>query len=215
MLGRAMDQKIVLLGPPGSGKGTQTDKLCKELGLTKISTGDLLREAVRNDNPLGKKAKSFMDAGKLVPTDLVVDLIEEKLATVKGGVILDGFPRNLEQARMLDKIAKVDVAIDLKVDEESLVKRLTMRRTCKNCAAVYHLEFNPPKKPGVCDKCGGELFQRSDDTEQVVRERLKVYKESTLPLTEYYASKGILKTVDGDGAIEQVYQRLLAVIKPK
>jgi adenylate kinase len=215
MLGRAMDLKIVLLGPPGSGKGTQTDKLCAELGLTKISTGDLLREAVRNNTTLGAKAKSFMDTGKLVPTDLVVDLIKEKLKTVKGGVILDGFPRNLDQAKMLDSIAKVDTAIDLKVDEESLVKRLTMRRTCKNCSAVYHLEFNPPKKAGVCDKCGGELFQRSDDTEKVVRERLKVYKESTLPLTEYYAKKGILKTVDGDGAIDQVYKRVLRAVRSK
>jgi len=209
-----MDLKIVLLGPPGSGKGTQTEKLCAELGFIKISTGDLLREAVRNGTPLGIKAKGFMDAGKLVPNDLVVDLIKEKIRSVKGGVILDGFPRNLEQAQMLDRITRVDLAIDLEVNEEKLVKRLTMRRTCKNCNAVFHLEFNPPKVAGRCDKCGGELFQRSDDTEKTVRERLRVYKESTLPLTEYYKKKGILKTVDGEGDIAVVYERLLKAVKP-
>ena len=210
-----MDQKIVLMGPPGSGKGTQTERLCAELVFTKISTGDLLREAVRQGSPLGLKAKGFMDAGKLVPNELVIDLIKEKMKTVKGGVILDGFPRNLEQAQMLDKITKVDLAIDLQVNEENLVKRLTMRRTCKNCAAVFHLEFNPPKVAGKCDKCGGELYQRTDDTEKTVRERLRVYKESTLPLVEYYKRKSVLKTVDGEGDIAEVYVRLAKVVKGK
>lgn len=210
-----MDRKIVLMGPPGSGKGTQTERLCAELVFTKISTGDLLREAVRQGSPLGLKAKGFMDAGKLVPNELVIDLIKEKMKTVKGGVILDGFPRNLEQAQMLDKITKVDLAIDLQVNEENLVKRLTMRRTCKNCAAVFHLEFNPPKVAGRCDKCGGELYQRTDDTEKTVRERLRVYKESTLPLVEYYKRKSVLKTVDGEGDIAEVYVRLAKVVKGK
>jgi adenylate kinase len=210
-----MDRKIVLMGPPGSGKGTQTERLCAELGFTKISTGDLLREAVRQGSPLGFKAKGFMDAGKLVPNELVIDLIKEKMKTVKGGVILDGFPRNLEQAQMLDKITKVDLAIDLQVNEENLVKRLTMRRTCKNCAAVFHLEFNPPKVAGKCDKCGGELYQRTDDTEKTVRERLRVYKESTLPLVEYYKRKDVLRTVDGEGDIAEVYVRLAKVVRGK
>ncbi|MCX6652903.1 MAG: adenylate kinase [Methanomassiliicoccales archaeon] len=210
-----MDQKIVLMGPPGSGKGTQTERLCAELVFTKISTGDLLREAVRQGSPLGLKAKGFMDAGKLVPNELVIDLIKEKMKTVKGGVVLDGFPRNLEQAQMLDKITKVDLAIDLQVNEENLVKRLTMRRTCKNCAAVFHLEFNPPKVAGRCDKCGGELYQRTDDTEKTVRERLKVYKESTLPLVEYYKRKNVLKTVDAEGDIAEVYVRLAKAVKGK
>ncbi len=210
-----MDQRIVLMGPPGSGKGTQTERLCAELKLTKISTGDLLREAVRLGTPLGLKAKSFMDAGKLVPNDLVIDLIKDKMKSVKGGVILDGFPRNLEQAEMLDKITKVDMAIDLQVDEEKLVKRLTLRRTCRNCASVYHLEFNPPKVEGKCDKCGGELYQRSDDTEKTVRERLRVYKESTFPLIEYYRKKGILKAVDGEGDIGVVFDRIVKAIKSK
>jgi adenylate kinase len=206
---------IVILGPPGSGKGTQTERLCAELGFTKISTGDLLREAVRAGTPLGVKAKGFMDAGKLTPNDLVMDLIRDKLKNVKGGVILDGFPRNLEQAEMLEKIAKIDMAIDLEVNEDKLVKRLTMRRTCKNCNAVFHLEFNPPKVAGKCDKCAGELFQRTDDTEKTVRERLRVYKESTLPLTNYYAKKGILKRIEGEGDIGAIYQRIVKAIKAK
>lgn len=209
----SMDKTIVLLGPPGSGKGTQTEKMCSELKLTKISTGDLLREAVRNNTPLGIQAKSYMDAGKLVPNDLVIALVKEKMANVRGGVILDGFPRSLEQAEMLDRISKVDVVVDIQVNEENLVKRLTLRRTCKSCNAVYHLEFNPPKKKDVCDKCGGELFQRSDDTEKTVRERLRVYKEQTLPLTEYYSKKGILYKIDGEGDIDTVYNRILQVIK--
>lgn len=210
-----MDLKIVLLGPPGSGKGTQTERLCSELELTKISTGDLLREAVRNNTPLGAKAKSFMDAGKLVPNDLVVDLVKEKMKSLKGGVILDGFPRSLEQAQLLDRFAKIDLVIDIVVNEEKLIKRLTMRRTCKDCSGVYHLEYNPPKDEDKCDKCGGPLFQRSDDTERTVRERLRVYKESTLPLTKFYKEKGILKQVDGEGDISEVYQRILKVIRSK
>ncbi|MEM0449413.1 MAG: adenylate kinase [Methanomassiliicoccales archaeon] len=209
----SMDKTIVLLGPPGSGKGTQTEKLCSELKLTKISTGDLLREAVRNNTPLGIQAKTYMDAGKLVPNDLVIALVKEKMANVRGGVILDGFPRSLEQAEMLDRIAKVDIVVDIQVNEENLVKRLTLRRTCKSCNAVYHLEFNPPKNKDVCDKCGGELFQRSDDTEKTVRERLRVYKEQTLPLTDYYFKKGILYKVDGEGDINTVYNRILQAIK--
>ncbi|MDD1746684.1 MAG: adenylate kinase [Methanomassiliicoccales archaeon] len=210
-----MDLKIVLLGPPGSGKGTQTERLCSELKLTKISTGDLLREAVRNDTPLGAKAKGYMDAGRLVPNDLVVDLVREKLKAVKGGVILDGFPRSLEQAQLLDKFAKIDLVIDINVNEEALVKRLTMRRTCKDCAGVYHLEYNPPREEDKCDRCHGPLYQRTDDTEKTVRERLRVYKESTLPLTKFYHEKGILRKVDGEGDISTVYQRILKAIKAK
>ncbi|MDD1746385.1 MAG: adenylate kinase [Methanomassiliicoccales archaeon] len=210
-----MDLKIVLLGPPGSGKGTQTERLCSELKLTKISTGDLLREAVRHNTPLGTKAKGYMDAGKLVPNELVVDLVKEKLKSVKGGVILDGFPRSLEQAEMLDKFTRIDLAVDIEVNEENLVRRLTLRRTCRSCNAVYHLEFNPPKRDGKCDKCDGDLFQRTDDTERTVRERLKVYKEQTLPLTAYYQKRGILRKVNGEGDISVVFDRVLKAIKKK
>lgn len=203
----------MLLGPPGSGKGTQTERLVAEFGFTKISTGDLLREAVRNGTPLGKEAKGYMDAGKLVPDDLVIGLIKEKLKGLKGAVLLDGFPRSLEQAKALDKFFHVEMAVDLEVDQEVLIKRLTERRSCKACNAVFHLEFNPPKKKGICDKCGGELYQRSDDTEKIVRERFTTYTERTAPLTEHYRKKGVLKSVDGMGSIDDVYKRIAKVIK--
>jgi adenylate kinase len=210
---KPMDLKIVLLGPPGSGKGTQTERLCAELKFTKISTGDLLREAVKLGTPLGLKAKSYMESGGLVPDQLVGDLIREKLTDLKGGVILDGFPRTVEQAKMLDQIITVDMAIDLEVDEELLVKRLTERRVCPSCNSVFHLEFNPPKVAGKCDKCGSDLIQRNDDSEKVVRERLRVYKEKTLPLTRYYYDKRILVRIDGQGDIGDVYQRVLKALK--
>jgi adenylate kinase len=208
-----MDAKIVLLGAPGSGKGTQAKRLCQELGLTLISTGDLLREAVRNNTPLGVKAKGFMDAGKLVPDELVIGLIKEKLSGLKGGFLLDGFPRNLEQAKMLDTIADINMAVNLDVDEQIIVDRIVKRRSCKQCNEVYHLVAKPTMKEGICDKCGGELYQRTDDSEPVVRERLRVYKERTLPLTKFYADRGILINVDGQGEIDEVYERILKAIK--
>jgi len=207
-----MDMKMVLLGAPGSGKGTQAKRLCQELGLTLISTGDLLREAVRNNTPLGVKAKGFMDAGKLVPDELVIGLIREKVSGLDGGFLLDGFPRNLEQARMLDEIADINLAVNLDVDEQIIVDRIVNRRSCKQCNEVYHLIAKPTRMEGVCDKCGGELYQRTDDTEAVVRERLRVYKERTLPLAEFYSQRGILVDVDGQGEIDDVYDRILAAI---
>ncbi len=208
-----MDTKMVLLGAPGSGKGTQAKRLCQEMGLTLISTGDLLREGVRNNTPLGVKAKGFMDAGKLVPDDLVIGLIKEKLSGLKGGFLLDGFPRNLEQAKMLDTIADINLAVNLDVDEQIIVDRIVNRRSCKQCNEVYHLIAKPTKKEGVCDKCSGELYQRTDDTEAVVRERLRVYKERTLPLAEFYSQRKILVDVNGQGEIDDVYDRILAAIK--
>jgi adenylate kinase len=208
-----MDAKMVLLGAPGSGKGTQAKRLCQELGLTLISTGDLLREAVRNNTPLGVKAKGFMDAGKLVPDELVIGLIQEKLAGLKGGFLLDGFPRNLDQAKMLDQIAQVNLAVNLDVDEQIIVDRIVNRRSCKQCNEVYHLVAKPTKVAGQCDKCGGELYQRTDDTENVVRERLRVYKERTLPLAKFYADRGILINVNGQGEIDEIYDRIITAIK--
>lgn len=205
--------KMVLLGAPGSGKGTQAKRLCQELGLTLISTGDLLREAVRNNTSLGVKAKGYMDAGKLVPDELVIGLIREKVSGLEGGFLLDGFPRNLEQAKMLDEIADINLAVNLDVDEQIIVDRIVNRRSCKQCNEVYHLIAKPTKEEGICDKCGGELYQRTDDTEAVVRERLRVYKERTLPLAEFYSDRGILVDVDGQGEIDDVYDRILAAIK--
>ena len=208
-----MDAKMVLLGAPGSGKGTQAKRLCQELGLTLISTGDLLREAVRNNTPLGVKAKEFMDTGKLVPDELVIGLIQEKLAGLKGGFLLDGFPRNLEQAEVLDQIAQVNLAVNLDVDEQIIVDRIVNRRSCKQCNEVYHLVAKPTKTAGKCDKCSGELYQRTDDTENVVRERLRVYKERTLPLSKFYADRGILINVNGQGEIDEIYDRIISAIK--
>ena len=208
-----MTLNIVLLGPPGSGKGTQAKSICQEFDLTLISTGDLLREAVRKSTPMGKQAKGYMDAGKLVPDDLVIGLIKEKLKGMKGGFLLDGFPRNLEQARMLETIAHINLAIDLNVDEDAIVDRIIKRRSCRQCNAVFHLDNKPPKVNDVCDVCGGDLYQRTDDSEPVVRERLKVYRERTLPLADFYRAKGVLTEVDGNGSIEDVHQRIVAAVK--
>jgi adenylate kinase len=208
-----MFTRIVLLGPPGSGKGTQTERLCKELGFAHISTGDLLREAVRSQTPLGIKAKKFMDAGDLVPDDLVIELVKLKLDQCPKGFVLDGFPRTLEQANALQKICRIDVAINLEVNEEDVVGRMINRRSCKKCGAVYNLRSNAPKKAGVCDKCGGELYQRSDDTEETVRNRMKVYKERTLPLEDFYDRQGILVRINSRGSIDEIYKKIADKIK--
>lgn len=204
---------IVLLGAPGSGKGTQGKRASEEFGLAYISTGDLLREAVKKGTPLGVKAKSYMESGGLVPDDLVVGLIKEKARGLQKGFLLDGFPRNILQAKMLDEITKIDLAINLQVDEDEVIQRLGKRRTCQKCNAVYHLENKPPKKTGVCDVCEGELILRTDDTESVIRERLRVYKEKTLPLTEFYEKRGIIKNIKGQGDINEVYSRIASVIR--
>jgi adenylate kinase len=209
-----MFTRIVLLGPPGSGKGTQTERLCKELGFAHISTGDLLREAVRSQMPLGIKAKKFMDAGDLVPDDLVIELIKLKLDQCPKGFVLDGFPRTLEQAKALQKICRIDVAINLEVNEEDIVGRMINRRSCKKCGAVYNLRSNAPKKAGVCDKCSGELYQRSDDTEETVRNRMKVYKERTLPLISFYGNRGVLMNIDARGGIDDVYKKIAEKVRP-
>lgn len=203
-----MKSTIVLLGPPGSGKGTQGEKLSEELGYTRLSTGDMLREAVRNGTELGKKAKEYMDSGALVPNDLIIGLMKEKIAQAKGGVILDGFPRTVEQADALAEQLDVDLALNLDVDDDELVNRLTKRRSCPKCNAVYHLIYNPPKVEGVCDKCGGELYQRDDDKEETVMNRLKVYRENTMPLIDYYGKKGTLVTIEGVGSIDDIFKKV-------
>ncbi|MDN5358112.1 MAG: adenylate kinase [Candidatus Methanomethylophilaceae archaeon] len=208
-----MKTKIVLLGPPGSGKGTQGEKLGSELGYTRLSTGDMLREAVRNGTPLGIKAKEFMDSGGLVPNDLIIGLMKEKISEVEGGVIFDGFPRTVEQADALEKEIEVDLAINLDVEDEELVARLTNRRSCPKCNAVYHLASNPPRKEGVCDKCGSALYQRDDDKAATVQNRLKVYRDNTFPLIAYYKNKGKLVTIMGVGSIDEIFAKVKKAVQ--
>ena len=201
-----MKTTIVLLGPPGAGKGTQGEKLTDEFGYVRLSTGDMLREAVRNGTELGKKAKEYMDSGALVPNELIINLMKEKIATVKGGVLLDGFPRTVEQADALGEVMNVDLALNFDVPDEELISRLTMRRSCPNCNAVYHLVTKKPAKDGICDKCGAELYQRDDDKEATVKNRLDVYHKNTQPLIDYYAKKGNLVTIPSTGSIDAIFE---------
>jgi len=205
---------IVLLGPPGSGKGTQAKMIAEKYGVVHISTGDILRENVRNGTDLGKEAKKFMEAGKLVPDSLLIDIIKDRLAKddVKGGWMLDGYPRTMPQAEAMDKILpalgqKIDVVLNIDVPDAELVKRVTGRRMCK-CGATYHVQFNPPKVEGKCDACGGELYQRADDTEETVKERLQAYHAQTQPLIDYYDKRGIVATVLGVGDIKEIFGKI-------
>ena len=204
---------IVLLGAPGAGKGTQAAKLVEEFATPHISTGDILRAAVKNQTELGKKAKGYMDSGALVPNDLIIGLMKEKIAAAEGGVILDGFPRTVEQADALGQQVDVDLALNLDVPDEELVKRLTMRRSCPDCNAVYHLTNNPPKTEGVCDKCGGKLYQRDDDKDETVKNRLRVYRENTMPLIDYYGRKDVLVTIPGVGSIDDIFGQVQKAIQ--
>jgi len=213
---------LIFLGPPGSGKGTQAKLLSERLGMLHLSTGDILREAVREGTPLGREAKRYMDEGKLVPDEVVIGIVKEWLVSkgVERGVIFDGFPRTVAQAEALDRMMKelgqkIDWVIDIDVSEAEVLKRLSGRRTCKNCGAMYHLVFNPPRVNGICDKCGGELYQRDDDKEETIKLRLKVYKEQTEPLKEYYKKLGIMKSIVGEGGIEEIQKEILKAIGVK
>lgn len=210
---------IILLGPPGAGKGTQAKRLIDRYGIPQISTGDMLRAAVAEKTPLGLEAKKYMDAGQLVPDSVVVGLVKERIQKedCKKGYMLDGFPRNVSQAETLDKMLgelgqKIDHVICIEVPEDELIQRLTGRRTCRQCGAGYHVMFDPPKKEGVCDKCGGELYQRDDDNVQTVTSRLKVYKDQTEPLIAYYERQGKLRRINGLGSIEEIFNRIVAVL---
>jgi adenylate kinase len=206
---------MILLGGPGSGKGTQAKRLVKQLGLVQISTGDMLREARAAGTELGKKAAEFMNAGKLVPDDVVNGIVKERLVRpdCEDGFILDGYPRTLEQAKALDAAGvKLDHALSIDVPEDALVERLTGRLTCPGCGQMFHRLFGPPRKDDVCDMCGGKLITREDDNEVTVRNRLKVYNEQTAPLIDYYQEKGLLTAISGDGSPDQVLERILAVV---
>jgi adenylate kinase len=207
--------RIVLLGAPGAGKGTQAKKLIEKYGMPQISTGDLLRAAVGAGTPLGKEAKSYMDKGELVPDRVVLGMVEERLKQddCKKGYILDGFPRNTAQAEALDKMLdalgmSLSAALSVDVPFEDLMKRLTGRRTCKACGQMYNIYFKPPAKEGACDKCSGELFQRDDDKEVTIKKRLEVYNAQTAPLIDYYGKKGIVKAVAGTGNIDDIFKKV-------
>ena len=211
--------RLVLLGAPGAGKGTQAKKLIEKHGIPQISTGDILRKAVADGTPLGKEAKSYMDKGDLVPDKVVIGLIEDRLKQpdCKKGFILDGFPRNTAQAETLDAMLKklnmpLDSALSVDVPKDDLMKRLTGRRTCKGCQQMYNVYFSPPKKNGVCDKCGGELFHRDDDKEETIKRRLDVYDAQTAPLINYYKKSGILKSVIGVGGIDEIFKKVCSVL---
>jgi adenylate kinase len=211
---------VILLGPPGSGKGTQAQKLGERYHIPQISTGDILRGAVKERTPLGVEAQGYMDQGRLVPDEVVVGIVRERLmaSDCNGGFILDGFPRTLPQAEALDVTLQemkreIDHVISIEVDNEELLGRLTGRRTCRTCGTMYHLMFNPPKKDGICDKCGGELYQRDDDQEATIRARLQVYEEQTAPLIAYYRNKGLLRTIDGVGEIEEIFREIVKAIE--
>jgi adenylate kinase len=209
--------KVVLMGPPGVGKGTQAAKLKALIGVPHVSTGDILRASMQDGSPLGKQVKDYVESGRLVPDGLMGDLIAEHLVRkdAAAGFILDGFPRTLEQVGILDGVLgrlglSLDRVLMLVAPEAEIVRRLSGRRTCPKCGSVFHLESRPPKAPGVCDACGSALVQRKDDTEQVIRERLKVYTSQTLPVAEAYRAKGILVEVDGVGEVDAVGSRLTA-----
>ncbi len=214
-----MRLNIILLGPPGCGKGTQAKMLTEKYHIPQISTGDILREAVRNRTPLGLEAKTYMDSGKLVPDDVVIGIIQDRLKQpdCEKGFILDGFPRTVVQAEALDDTLKtmgkkIEHAISISVDEEELLRRLTGRRTCRSCGAMFHILFNPPKKEGICDKCSGELYQRDDDKEETIRNRLNVYNQQTAPLIDYYQKKELLRTIEGVGKIEDIFRKIEEVL---
>lgn len=203
--------KIILMGPPGAGKGTQAEKLVDLYQIPHISTGDMFRKAQKDGTELGLKAKSYMDQGQLVPDEVTVGIVKERLAEAdcKEGFLLDGFPRTVQQADALDTIlAELDMALDcvvnIEVDKAFLVDRLTGRRVCRTCGATYHIANKAPKVEGVCDKCGGELYQRGDDTIEIVSNRLDVYAAQTAPLIDYYKSKGIMSSIDGSKSMEDV-----------
>ncbi len=203
--------RLIFLGPPGAGKGTQARTLAVEQGIPQIATGDMLREAAARATPLGLEAKSYMNRGALVPDDVVVGLVAERLEApdAKKGFILDGFPRTVAQAQALERLLKdpglaVERVIYFEVSEKEVLRRLSGRRMCRQCQHPYHVEFSPPKRAGRCDQCGGELYQREDDAEAAVRRRLEVYVAQTAPLLEYYRSRGLLTTIRGEGSPQEI-----------
>ncbi|WP_418783592.1 adenylate kinase [Hominenteromicrobium sp.] len=208
--------KLILLGAPGAGKGTQAEVICKHLGIPAISTGNILREALKSGTEMGLKAKAFMDAGQLVPDEIVIGIIKDRLAEedCKNGFILDGFPRTIPQAEALDASGVViDRVIDIEVPDEKIVTRMSGRRVCEKCGATYHLLYKKPKAEGVCDICGGTLIQRKDDHPDTVKARLEVYHKETEPLIAHYKKQGVVKRVDGQEEVADTTRLTLAALE--
>lgn len=212
--------RIVLLGGPGAGKGTQAQKLAEEYKIAHIATGDILRQAIKDGTEMGVKAKSYMDKGLLVPDEVVIGIIKDRLDQddVKAGFVLDGFPRTVPQAEALDKITKevsmpMDVVVNIKTSSDAVVERLSGRRTCKDCQTVYHIVYSSPKVVGKCDRCEGELYQRDDDKEETIRKRLDVYEKQTFPLIEYFENSGKFIEVSGDVPIDEVFDSIIQALR--
>ncbi|MBT5549000.1 MAG: adenylate kinase [Nitrospina sp.] len=212
--------RLILLGPPGAGKGTQAKMLKEEFRIPQISTGDILRQAVKDNTELGVQAKSFMDGGQLVPDDVVIGLIKERIkqADCETGFILDGFPRTIIQAEKLSETLTemnlaIDTVVDLEVNADEVISRLAGRSTCPDCGAMFHEESRPPKAQGVCDSCGGSLAQRQDDNSETILKRLEVYQESTAPLKEFYMKQGNLETVIASGSVEEIFSRVCEMVR--
>ncbi len=213
---------IILLGAPGAGKGTQASLLSQKLKLAHVASGDLFRQALAKGTELGKQAKIYMEQGKLVPNEITIKMVLERLTApdCKGGIMLDGFPRNVEQARALDEALKqqnkaIDKAVYIKVSESELLKRLTGRWICRQCQAPYHEVNSPPKVAGKCDKCGGELYQRADDNTETIKKRLEVFFAETAPLIDYYSRAGKLLEIQGEGTMEEISDRIISALQPK
>jgi adenylate kinase len=212
--------RLILVGPPGAGKGTQAVQLAKHFKIPHISTGDIFRANLKNGTELGKQAQSFMDRGELVPDSVTNEMVRERLGNsdVGNGFLLDGFPRNTNQAEVLDSILKaknmpLDAALELKIDHAEIIKRLSGRRTCRGCGASSHIEFEKPKVAGVCDKCQGDLYQREDDKEEVVSRRLEIYSEQTEPIISFYKSAGLLKNISALGEVSEITKNAIAILK--
>lgn len=211
--------KIIMLGAPGAGKGTQAKRIAEKYGIPHISTGDIFRANIKNGTELGKKAKTYMDQGALVPDELVVDLVVDRVAQedAKNGYVLDGFPRTIPQAEALDAALakineKVDYAINVEVPDENIIHRTSGRRACVSCGGTYHIQYNPTKQEGICDACGGKLILRDDDQPETVKNRLQVYHEQTQPLIDYYSKQGILKEVDGTVDMNDVFHAIVEIL---
>ena len=211
--------RIILLGPPGAGKGTQAAGIVEKYNIPHISTGDIFRKNIKEGTDLGKKAKGFIDQGLLVPDELTVGLVTDRISQsdCENGFMLDGFPRNVAQAQHLDEYLKevgisLNTVVNIEVDKDILVGRAVGRRICKACGATYHVEFNPPKVDGVCDVCGGELYQRADDNEETVSKRIQVYLDETKPLVDYYSKEGIIANINGEQSIDKVFEDIVEAL---